>query len=443
MSLPLGATLPEGLITGGLTAAPLVVRMSDDEELQAKRARLRKQLEELESYRGMGTELVTVIIPPDRQVSDVRHQLGNEAGQAANIKSKSTKKHVTDAIESASHALAGLRNAGENGLALFCGHVIVGNNKTRMTTIVLDDLPEPLTSFRYRCDSTFETSQIAEMLIDRTAYGLLVVDRSEAAYGIASGRRLHVQEYIPSQVPSKHGRGGQSAQRFERLIEEAAHSFFKKVSERASNYWLRNLDNLKGIIVGGPGATKDSVVNGGFFHHEIQQRILPTLFDVGYSNESGLRELIQNAGALMDQIELDEERTLVDRFLQEIMQAHPKATYSEMLVRSALDQGAVDTLLLSENLRKRREVYSCRQCQHTWELTVEGRPAIPGCPECKAKGDQVRINEEAGRDLTDDLAEIAKRSSASVKYISMDTEEGATLMTAFGGVAALLRWPWT
>jgi peptide chain release factor subunit 1 len=55
----------------------------------------------------------------------------------------------------------------------------------------------------------------------------------------------------------------------------------------------------------------------------------------------------------------------------------------------------------------------------------------------------VRINEEAGRDLTDDLAELAKRSSASVKYISMDTEEGATLMTAFGGVAALLRWPWT
>jgi peptide chain release factor subunit 1 len=55
----------------------------------------------------------------------------------------------------------------------------------------------------------------------------------------------------------------------------------------------------------------------------------------------------------------------------------------------------------------------------------------------------VRINVEAGRDLTDDLAENAKRSSASVKYISMDTEEGATLMTAFGGVAALLRWPWT
>ena len=46
-------------------------------------------------------------------------------------------------------------------------------------------------------------------------------------------------------------------------------------------------------------------------------------------------------------------------------------------------------------------------------------------------------------DFVNDLAELAKKSSASVRYVSMDTEEGATLMTAFGGVAALLRWPWT
>ena len=38
----------------------------------------------------MGTELVSVIIPPDKMISDVRHHLTQEAGQAANIKSKST-----------------------------------------------------------------------------------------------------------------------------------------------------------------------------------------------------------------------------------------------------------------------------------------------------------------------------------------------------------------
>jgi peptide chain release factor subunit 1 len=75
--------------------------MSDDLEQQQRRLRLKKALEELSSMRGMGTELVTVIVPPDRMIHDVRQHLSQEAGQAANIKSKLTRKHVGDAIESA------------------------------------------------------------------------------------------------------------------------------------------------------------------------------------------------------------------------------------------------------------------------------------------------------------------------------------------------------
>ena len=311
--------------------------MSDDLEQQQRRLRLKKTLKELSAMKGMGTELVTVVIPPEKMISDVRHQLGNEMGQAANIKSKSTKKHVTDALESAISSINRYKTPGEGGIAIFVGHVIVGNNKTKLTSTVIDDPPEPFSSFRYRCDSTFEISQLEEMLIDRTSYGLFVIDRSEAAYGLASGKRLHFQEHITSLVPSKHGRGGQSAQRFERLIEEAAHNFFKKATERACNYWLPMVNDLKGIIIGGPGATKDFVVKNDYFHHEIKKLIAEPFFDVGYSNESGLRELVQRAGSTMDQIELDVERTIVDRFLQEVMQANPKATYGEVMIRSALD----------------------------------------------------------------------------------------------------------
>ncbi|HIH83494.1 MAG TPA: peptide chain release factor 1 [Candidatus Thalassarchaeaceae archaeon] len=417
--------------------------MSDDAEKQAVRLRFKRILEELMEVRGMGTELVTVIIPPERQVADVRHQLANEAGQARNIKSNQTRKHVIDAIESASAALGNRRNAGDKGIAVFTGHVIVGNNKTRMKTYIIDNPPEPFTSFRYRCDSSFETSQLEEMLIDRTAYGLLVIDRGEGAYGIASGRTVHCKNHITSLVPSKHRQGGQSQQRFERLIEEAADKFFKKVTERACEYWLPMLPDLKGIIVGGPGATKDFVINNGYLHHEIQKIVKKPLFDVGYSNESGLRELVQNAGDLMDKIELDEERKLVDRFLKEIMNAHPKATYGEMMIRSALDQGAVDTLLLSEALRKKKVFFNCRQCKHEWSLTIEGIHEIPDCPECNADATQVREDESKEIDLIDELAGLATQSAASVRLISTDSEEGMTLKQAFGGTAALLRWSWS
>lgn len=415
--------------------------MSEDLEQQQRRLRLKKALEELSSMRGMGTELVTVIVPPDRMIHDVRQHLSQEAGQAANIKSKSTRKHVGDAIESALAALNRYKTPGERGLAIFVGHVIVGNNKSRLIITVIDDPPEAFPSFRYRCDSTFEVSQLEEMLIDRTAYGLFVIDRSESAYGIASGKRMHCQEHITSQVPSKHGRGGQSAQRFERLIEEAAHNFFQKSAERACNYWLPQIENLEGIIVGGPGATKDFVVKKDYFHHEIKKLIREPLFDVGYSNESGLRELIQRAGGLMDQIELDAERNLVDQFLREVMQNHPKATYGEAMVRSALGQGAVHTLLLSEALRQRRVGWTCKKCKHEWEATQSNRSNIPNCPSCDSEN--ITEDPDKSMDLVDELSMLAGHISAKVSLISMDTEEGATLKDSFGGIAAILRYAWS
>jgi len=415
--------------------------MADDLEMQQRRLRTKKTLEELQNMRGMGTELVTVIIPPDRLISDVRGQLGQEGAQAANIKSKLTRKHVGDAIESAISVLNRYKNAGEYGIAIFVGHVIVGNNKSRLVTVVIDDPPEIFTSFRYRCDSTFELTQLEDMLIDRTSYGLFVVDRGEAAYGIASGKRIHCQEELQSNIMGKHRQGGQSAQRFERLIEEAAHKFFKRATEHACNYWLPNLTDIKGIIIGGPGQTKDFVVKNDYFHHEVKKLIREPFFDVGYSNESGLRELVQRAGNMMDQIELDAERELVDNFLREVMQAHPKATYGEMMIRSALDQGAVDTLLLSEGLRKRRVGWYCKPCSHEWEATQNSRSEIPDCPKCGSE--DVREDPDRTRDIIDELTELAGHTSAKVSLISMDSEEGATLQTSFGGIAALLRYSLT
>ena len=417
--------------------------MSDDLEMQQRRLKAKNALDDLSGMRGMGTELVTLIIPPDKAIHDVRQQLAQEIGQASNIKSKQTKKHVSDAIESAASAINNMRETPQHGIAIFTGHVIVGNNKTRMTTIVLDDPPEPFRSFRYRCDSTFEVTQLEDMLIDKTCYGIFVIDRGEAAYGLASGKSVHCQEEMQSNIMGKHRQGGQSAQRFERLIEEHAHKFFKRAAEHASDYWLGMIENMEGIIIGGPGATKDQVLKGEFFHHEIAKIVRKPTFDVGYSNESGLRELVQRAGGLMHEIELDAERQLVDQFLAEIMKQHPKATYGEMMIRSALEQGAVDTLLLSEGLRKVRQAYTCRQCQHGWQITTDRLVEIPNCPSCNASSDQVREDPDNTISLMDELTTLAGHSSSKVKLISMDTEEGATLMEAFAGLGALLRYPWS
>ena len=159
--------------------------MVEEGALATRRLRLKLALEDLREMRGFGTELVTLIIPPDRQIHDARTMLQNEHGQAANIKSKSTRKNVQGAIESAISTLSRYKTPGEHGIAIFVGSIIVGNNKTRMVNIVVEDPPQELMSFRYRCDSTFELTQLEDMLVDKKSYALFVIDRSEAAYGLS------------------------------------------------------------------------------------------------------------------------------------------------------------------------------------------------------------------------------------------------------------------
>lgn len=417
--------------------------MADDAKQSARRLRLKLALEDLREMKGFGTELVTLIIPPDRQVSDARSMLQNEHGQAANIKSKGTRKNVQGAIESALSTLSRFKTPGEHGLAIFVGSIIVGNNKSRMVNIVVDDPPQALISFRYRCDSRFELTQLEEMLIDKKSYALFVIDRSEAAYGIATGKRIHVQEHLVSNIMGKHRQGGQSAQRFERLIEEAAHNFFKRATEHACSYWLPNLENIQAVVIGGPGATKDYVVKNEYFHHEIAKKIAKTTFDVGYSNESGVRELVENAGQLMDQIELDAERQIMNRFLEELIRTHPKATYGNAMINQALAQGAVDTLLISEGLRGNMVTLACKKCGHgddeSWEVRLSNQDEIPNCPACDAGGEAIK--ELSSHSIIDSLSKMAQESNSEVVYISVDTEEGSQLMLGFGGLAAILRYP--
>lgn len=417
--------------------------MADDAKVSARRLRLKLALEELREMKGFGTELVTLIIPPDRQISDARSMLQNEHGQAANIKSKGTRKNVQGAIESAISTLSRFKTPGEHGLAIFVGSIIIGNNKSRMVNIVVQDPPQPLISFRYRCDSRFELTQLEDMLVDKKSYALFVIDRSEAAYGIASGKRIHVQEHLVSNIMGKHRQGGQSAQRFERLIEEAAHNFFKRATEHASSYWLPNLEHIQAVIIGGPGATKDFVVKNEYFHHEIAKKIAKTTFDVGYSNESGVRELVENAGQLMGEIELDAERQIMNRFLTELIRTHPKATYGEVMIKDALSKGAVDTLLISEGLRGNIVELECKKCGHgenaSWEERLTRQQELPDCPSCGASNDAVR--EISSVSFIDSLSIMAEESNTEVVYISVDTEEGSQLIQGFGGLAAILRYP--
>jgi len=172
----------------------------------------------------------------------------------------------------------------------------------------------------------------------------------------------------------------------------------------------------------------------------VQKRIIG-LFDVAYTNESGLSELVDNAQDVLKGQEIVREKGLMTRFLQEVVKENGNAAYGEESVRKNLENGSVDILLLSSRLRKSRVKLRCVNCLYHREVTVPSGPKeegavveVGGCPSCSTP----LVKEE--EDLIEELTHLAVNSGSTVEFITDDFEEGSILYNAFGGVAALLRF---
>jgi peptide chain release factor subunit 1 len=417
---------------------------SEQTQMDAARRKyeFKKHLEELTSKEGSGTELITLYIPPDKQIHDVVAQLRDEYGQCANIKSKQTRTNVQSAISSILARLKYYKRPPANGMAVFCGTILLGGDRTDLECTIIEP-PEPLNLYMYRCSSRFELEPLLDMLEEKNVYGLLVLDRREAYWGFLRGNRIDPINGATSTVPGKQRKGGQSSVRFQRLREIAINEFYKKVGERASEAFLTEKDffeRFKGLLIGGPSPTKEEFEAGNYLHHEVQKRIIG-LFDVAYTNESGLSELVDNAQDVLKGQEIVREKGLMTRFLQEVVKENGNAAYGEESVRKNLENGSVDILLLSTRLRKTRVKLRCVNCMYHREVTVPSGSGnesavveVGGCPSCSTP----LVKDE--EDLIEELSHLAVRSGSTVEFITDDFEEGAILYNAFGGVAALLRF---
>jgi peptide chain release factor subunit 1 len=73
-----------------------------------------------------------------------------------------------------------------------------------------------------------------ELLGDDDRFGFIIVDGSGALFGELQGSARTILQKISVMLPKKHGRGGQSQNRFARLREEKRHNYVRKVAELAT-----------------------------------------------------------------------------------------------------------------------------------------------------------------------------------------------------------------
>lgn len=399
-------------------------------------------LDQLASKEGRGTELISLYIPPDRQLHEVIANLKEENNTASNIKSRTTRKNVQDAIEKVIQRVKLFKKPTPTGLVIFCGALPQnGVGTEKMETYVLAP-PETINVYFYRCDSRFHLEPLQEILRERETYGILVIDSTEAVLAALRGRRVETLKQFTSGIPGKHRAGGQSARRFERIREAEVNGYFKRVGSHV-NELLGQIGDLKGLIIGGPGPTKYDFRDGEYLNYMLKQKIVATV-DTSYVGDGGVDEVVEKSPTILRGVRYMEEKVAVQRFLRELGQETGLAVYGVSEVRKHLEENHIDTLLLSEKLNLVHTVIRCGQCSNVEEKLLTPlefsklRQNIQDekCSSCSNK----TLSVAESKDLADELIEIAEKTGANIEIVSTETEEGVMLNKSFLGVAAILKF---
>lgn len=315
-----------------------------------QRFALKKRINELAKFRARHTELVSVYIPAGFDIQKVIDQLSSEASTARNIKSTSTRKNVTDAIEKMLRELKNYAKTPPNGLVAFSGNI---SGKTGISDVQFWGIepPEKLSTRIYKCGQTFFLEPLENILAVHDAYGIVLLDRREADIAILKGKTISTIQSFSSAVPGKYKAGGQSAARFARVRENLARAFYQKVANVVNSEFNSKIIKIKGIIIGGPGPTKEEFYNENFLNNEIKQKVI-SVVDVGYTGEQGLAELVDKAQDILANEAIVREKKAAERFFQVLGKNPDLATYGKDNVQKALDSGAVELLLITDTFNE-------------------------------------------------------------------------------------------
>jgi len=402
--------------------------------------KVRKLISELASKEGRGTELVSLYVPPKKPIHEVIANLREEWGTAGNIKSDTTRNHVQDALTKTMQKLKLYRTAPETGLVIFSGALPTNGPGSEVVNLYEIVPPKPVTAYLYMCDDHFHLDWLKDMLREDKVFGILSIDASEAGLGILSGDSLEIPDLITSGISGKTRKGGQSARRYERGREMELTYYYHRVAEHATRVFLEGA-KVTGMIVGGPGPTKEEFLKGGFLHYELQKKVLAVI-DLGYSGREGVRELVEKASDTLKDVRLVEEKKLVQKFLAEVNKPGGLAVYGLPRVFDALAKANAEAVLVSDDLDTVRIEAKCRKCgtiktevtQASSKVQKKQEMISTACTKCGTTDYDL-----AERDLVDVLEETAFQVGSKVEMISSGTEEGS-MFKSFGGVAALLRY---
>jgi len=408
------------------------------DENEIKMWKVKKLIQKLDNVRGAGTSMISLIIPSKDQVARYNKMLTDEYGTASNIKSRVNRLSVLGAITSTKEKLKLYTRVPPNGLVVYCGTVISEDGKEKKLNIAFEP-HKPINTSLYLCDNKFHTEILSELLESDIKYGFIVVDGSGCLYGTLSGNTRTVLHKFTVELPKKHGRGGQSSVRFARLRMEKRHNYLRKVAEGTIQHFINpadSLPNVSGLILSGLADFKNDLFGSDMFDQRLK-RIVVDVVDTSYGFENGFNQAIELSAERLKDVKFIKEKKLISNFFDQIAQDTGRYCFGIRDSLYSCEAGAVETLIVWENLELERFVLATPEGAKIVNLSTEQAQKPENFKDPKT-GQDYEITERIP--LVEWLAENYKKFGCTLQFVTDRSQEGSQFVKGFGGIGALLRY---
>ncbi len=409
------------------------------EEEFVQQFKLKRLIKKLEEVRGNGTSMISVIIPVGKKVSDIQKMLQDEIGKADKIKDRVNRQSVVRAISSVKEKLKFYNRVPNNGLLVYSGEVFADDGKTEKKFVADFEPLKPINTSLYKCSNAFDTKALHELLASKEKYGFIIVDGSGALYGTVQGNSREVLNSFTVDLPKKHGRGGQSSQRFARIRVEKRQNYVRKVCENATPLFITNdLPNVEGIIIAGCAELKYQVNESQVFDQRLK-KIVVNIVDISYGGEQGFNQAIELSKGCLSGIKLIQEQQIIGKMYEEINMDTGKIVYGvEDTMRVFLD-GAVERLICFDNMPEYRvTVVDKRDSSKSIKYLKQEQISDFFNKELHPENEDFDIEEKEA--LVDWLAEHHRDFGSDIVFVTDSSPEGSQFVKGFGGLGGFMRF---
>ncbi|CAD7959765.1 unnamed protein product [Amoebophrya sp. A25] len=398
--------------------------------------KIRRLIKTLDAARGNGTSMITLIIPPGDDINRYSQMLVQEASTASRIKSRVNRLSVCGAIASTQQRLKLYNRTPPNGLVIYCGEIITEEGKEKKVTIDFEPF-RPINTSLYLCDNKFHTEDLQSLLENDDKFGFVVMDGNGSLYGTLCGNTREVLHKFSVDLPKKHGRGGQSALRFARLRLEKRHNYVRKVAETAVQMFISdNRPNVKGLVLAGSAEFKNDLLASDLFDGRLAEVVLKVV-DVSYGGENGFNQAIELAGETLRNVKFLQEKKLICSFMEEIAQDTGKVCFGVSETVEGLNMGAVETLIVWENLDLMR--YVLRNPVTDISHTLYKTPKQEENKDFLKEG-QTDLEVLEKTPFSEWIVNNFKNFGCTLEFVTDRSQEGNQFVKGFGGIGGILRY---